>query len=111
MSNEILGIMVAYRNAVQIAPGIDPRLQLETAQAVALAKHLADTGTQFRHQAKVAEAVALWAVMTDPEREKSAPGSDAAIAEGVLLGKLTHQFWDAFEGEVVEGVEILRKRA
>lgn len=46
----------------------------------------------------------------DAVAEGEPAGIAARAAYGERLGKILGRFWEAFEGQVIEGVEIVRRR-
>lgn len=96
----------AYAAAMALADAIEgARLPLGTQDAVDLATELSASGVKFRHDDKVKAAVAAWGDI-GPMPEDVEQG----IYYGRKVARLASEFWDEFEGEVVEGVEIIRRR-
>jgi hypothetical protein len=94
----------AYRDAVA-KPGAEViRMRLSTAEAVELAKSL--DSASVRHPKQLAAAVADFAV-TDPQPTEP----EALLSWAAREQRRATEFWSAFEGEVVQGVEIIRRRA
>lgn len=97
-----------YLAAMKLNGAQEVRLQLATDKAVGLAKELA--ASEHRHPEKLAAAIERF------EAAVAAPDPAADDFEGRLasvkeLDEASKAFWDAFEGQVVDGVEIIRRRA
>jgi hypothetical protein len=98
--------VVAYRAALEAAGAQEIRLALPTPVAVALAKEL--DPAQARHPEQLAAALAQHDALP------AAPSGDdveALAAYGTAYGAVAGAFWDAFEGQTIDGVEIIRRRA
>ncbi len=97
-----------YLAAMKLNGAQEVRLQLATDKAVALAKEL--SSSELRHADKAAAAIARFeaAVARPDPAADDFEGRLAAVKE---LDEASKSFWDAFEGQVVDGVEIIRRRA
>jgi hypothetical protein len=84
----------------------DQRMALTTDQAVALVQQ---EDLTLVHAEKVTKMADLW-VETQKNRPSADASTDELIAFGALAGKVSSEFWDGFEGQVVDGVELVRKR-
>jgi hypothetical protein len=98
----------AYKTASTLGGCDIPRIALATAHAVELAEEVIKEGAELRHTQTVKAAIGVYATLRD---NPAAHGSEAEILRGSLLAKAADEFWSAFEGEPIDGVEILRKRA
>jgi hypothetical protein len=93
-----------FRAAVE-GTGVEQiRFPFTTTAAIALAGELEPE--IVRHPEALAAGLNAWSEVgpapSDPE---------ALIAYGVKVAKAADEFWDAFEGQVVDGVEIIRRRS
>jgi hypothetical protein len=99
-------IVAAYAAAVALAGATEPRLHLATNDAAALAVELAASGFTFRHETAAVRAEAyLIAVASDEPSDL-----EAKLPWLLNIEAAARLFWDAFEGQPVDGVEIIRKR-
>lgn len=92
--------------AAKAAVGTITRLEYGDAEAIDLATEL--DLDQCRHPEALKVAVERIAAL--PPRPDNGD-DDALIAWATSAKKAREAFWDAFEGEVVDGVEIIRRRA
>lgn len=99
--------VVAF-HAVVSAQGADTvRMALATADAVELATEL--EGDEARHAGPLAVALAAYAKPDMPPSDL-VKFPEAVLAWAERAKKRAADFWDAFEGEVIDGVEIIRRR-
>jgi hypothetical protein len=98
--------VAAYREAMAEAGAQEIRLALPTPAAVALAKEL--DPAQARHPEQLAAAIAQHDAL---QAAPSADDVEALAAYGAAYGAVATAFWDAFEGQTIDGVEIIRRRA
>jgi hypothetical protein len=97
--------VTAYRAALASTGAKEFRMPMSTKDAIALAAELEEA--EVRHPAAVvAGLAALQNIGQSPEKDDS---------EGVMrffneLSKAATIFWDGFEGQTVDGVEIIRRR-
>jgi hypothetical protein len=99
--------VAAYREAMTLAGAKDFRLALATPAAVAIAKALEPAEARYPEQ--LAAALQAWdeyAALPVPAPDDF----DAAIAHSKAAGVAAEVFWEAFEGQPVDGVEIIRRR-
>jgi hypothetical protein len=95
--------VAAVKGALEIAGAKEFRLPMSTADAAKLAAELQPD--ELRHPEQV--AIGLKAL----DEVASAPSDpEAAIAHGVNVAAAANKFWDGFEQQIVDGVEIIRKR-
>jgi hypothetical protein len=100
--------VAAYRDAMALAGAKEIRLALATPAAVAVARELAPADA--RHPEQLAAALQAW----DEYAALPVPGPDefdATLAHAKAGGVAADVFWEAFEGQPVDGVEIIRRRA
>jgi hypothetical protein len=83
------------------------RLALSTEDASQLAAEM--DSEDLRHPEAVAVGVA--ALIEVGETAPPSGDSERSMRFFEQLSKAADKFWDAFEGQVVEGVEIVRRRA
>jgi hypothetical protein len=98
--------VAAYREAMALAGAKEIRLALATPAAVALAKEIGPTAARYPDR--------LVAALAQYDALPAAPAPDdveALASYGRAYGAASESFWDAFEGQVVDGVEIIRRRA
>lgn len=108
MTSQVRSAVLAYRAAAALGACDTPRLALATSHAAQLAEEEIAAGGKLRHTPLVAAAVED---LNRLQSVKVEPGSEEAIAHGAKLAQAADAFWSHFEGEPIEGVEILRKRA
>lgn len=110
MSSTKRAAVAAYKDLVQGRGADVLRLAYGDAEALALAEELLADGSTLRHRDLLAvRAPALRAAL---DAQKPTDMTDTvALTRYVdtIKGAIT-LFWDSFEGEVVEGVEIIRRR-
>lgn len=83
------------------------RYPLATANAVFLAAECAAAGdVTFNHPEKVAEGMELFATVGDKPPQEP----EAALAYWRRYEAAAREFWDGFEGQVIDGTEVVRKR-
>lgn len=98
--------LTAYAAALQAAHGADVEIKypLRTSEAIALAQELDVAGAAQAEAITVSAAAFVAAAAlpaTDPEEQ---------ILAGAALAKAATEFWDAFEGQTVDGVTVIRRR-
>jgi hypothetical protein len=88
------------------APTAPARYRVTDAEAVALVSEAAAAGATFRNPSEVGTAVAALDAAL-----KSTPPTDISdlAAWALKYDAAQRAFWDAFAGEVINGVEIIRK--
>ena len=95
--------VAAYKAALELTGARELRMPMSTQDAVRLAGELKQG--EARHPQALLEGVDAWAALgpapTDPE---------AQIAYGTQVAKAADKFWNGFEQQVVDGVEIVRRR-
>lgn len=98
--------VAAFRTALESAGAKEFRLQLATDKGAALAAEL--SSAELRHPELATEAVAGFtaAVAEDEPAE-----FEARMKWRQDLSDAADRFWEAFEGQIVDGVEIIRRRA
>lgn len=96
--------VASYRDAVAAAGAAEIRMAMTTQDAVELAGELA--AGEARHADALAAGLAALA-----EVGQAPTDVEAIIEWGRKRAAAADQFWDAFEGQVVDGVEIVRRRA
>jgi hypothetical protein len=97
--------VAAFRAALVLAGAKEFRMSLDTKSAVQLATEL--EGEVVRHPEAVAAGLAALSSLSDPPEEGDTEGAMRFFAE---LNKAAVIFWDGFEGQPVDGVEIIRRR-
>jgi hypothetical protein len=98
--------IAAFAAAMQLAGATEPRLQMSTNDAAALAVELEADGFAFRHEPAPARAHAYLAAIATPEPSDI----EAKLPWLTNIEAAARMFWDSFEGQAVSGVEIIRKR-
>ena len=94
----------AYRDATLLLHGGDEiRVRLSTDKAVALAKEMSDD--EITHVAQVRSAVE---VMDSLLAAGQPEGLEDSFKYYTEFAKFAQLFWDGFNGQVVDGVEIVR---
>lgn len=94
--------LAAYKDAVADDATDVVRYRLTTDQGFALLDEI-DT-TKLRHPERAAVAVALrGAIGAEPT------GTDERLAWGQRMGAAVEALWEALEGQVVDGVTIIRR--
>lgn len=97
--------VIAYRDALKFGGATEFRLSLSTDTAMALADEL--EASDLTHGEKVKAAVISWKKLAGTPLPDTFDGRHAHVtAQGVAAA----DFWDAFNGQEVAGVEITRRR-
>lgn len=96
--------VAAYKEAVGTTGATEIRMPMSTLDALELAQEL--NADDLRHAEKVGNAVAEFATLPAEPAE-----FEARLVHMKAMKDLTDKFWDAFEGQPVDGVEIIRRRA
>jgi len=97
--------VVAYRDAMAGIGATQLRMPFATTDAITLAGELVPE--EIRHPEAFAKGIEAWDALGSP------PAGDAEkmLTHGAAMAKAADAFWNAFEGQVVDGVEIIRRRA
>jgi len=98
--------IATYRDVVKQAGAKDVRMALNTSEAVELVQELA--ASELRNPDKAKAAGAAFAEMAKAEVGE---GEEAVMQRAAALNDLAVKFWAEFEGETVDGVDIIRRRA
>lgn len=102
--------IAAYVDAIRPRPGDTPRMTFGDREALDLAEELVTDGATLRFPDALQAAIpALRAFFA--ETAPDASDSVALLAYAERLKRAVPAFWDAFEGEEVDGVTIIRRRA
>lgn len=100
-----LADIAAYRGALAAAGATEFRRAATTEDAIALSRELPDAALD--HAERVRAAVAVWDALT----AETAPTDRAALTAHLnALARAEADFWDGFEGQSVDGVQIIRRR-
>jgi hypothetical protein len=104
MLDRIVSYLAHHQTQAPTAPA---RMRLSDREALALVDELGTDGiAKMRNpELVVTAATALHKAIAEPPPDDL----DALAAWGVRWGDASRTFWDAFSGEVVNGVEIIRK--
>ncbi len=101
--------IAAYKAAV--GPTVSGELRYALTDSEGLALSLEVGPGKCRHAAAVAStAEALKAALEAADKAKD-ENLDAFVSAANKVAEASRKFWDAFEGEEVDGVTIIRRRA
>lgn len=100
--------VAAFKAALAATGATEFRMPMATPDAVALAGELLtdDVTPRFAHTAHVSAALAAELASAAPEEGDF----EGQLARADRIKRAAATFWDAFEGESVDGVEIIRRR-
>lgn len=100
--------LAATRAALVAMGATDVRVPLSTPAAVELARELAQG--EAKHPDLLASALRAWdELAAQPAAEPD--DFEATLAKARAAGVVADVFWEAFEGQTVDGAEIIRRRA
>lgn len=96
---------IAYRDVLTAVGATNLNRPTTTEEAVALFPEL--DATKLKHGPKVAAAVKAW----NAKQAQKAPTERRALTKHLNdMSDIEDDLWDGLEGEVVQGVTIIRRR-
>ncbi|MGE3293833.1 MAG: hypothetical protein AB7O95_20895 [Geminicoccaceae bacterium] len=101
--------IAAYAAAVGPTASGDLRYPLNDSDGVALAAEVG--ASNCRHAEQIARSAPALEAALKAAAEAKDKDLDALIAVAGKVKAASDAFWDAFEGEQVEGVTVIRRRA